>query len=399
MTTASPARYRVPVDLEAENARCRIIQNRISDLEAENADLRRQLSELTQAPSLEDGLEHVAPGEMYSAGVHNAVLADSCVLVSGVATAPKGELIGLTPAMAGVEAFDFQATVKQVDGLPARALDLFDLTFKVRGIDPASRLVTFHLDSKHGPIASPFARVCFPLTYEWLNPPPVENIARIWPGGTQAWWAITGANHAYQLSSAIMHYCRPRRELVIMDWGVGCGRVALPLKRGLLPDCHIIGFDVDQANVEWCQSLPDIEVNLCDFYPPFDCESCSVDFAYGISVMTHLTEGAQMAWLKELRRVVRPGGTVVLTTNGVYCLAAFGLLKDPAIARELQATGFSSSVIDRHLGPLLRVKDYYRGTFQLRSDIIRRWSEYFEVVAIHPAAISGVQDAVVLKRT
>jgi SAM-dependent methyltransferase len=360
-------------------------------------------------------LEHVASSEMYSAAVLNAVphncLEDSYVLVTGVATAPRGALPGVKPSdpMAGVEVFDFEATVKQIEDLPAGALEAFDLAFKVRGIDPDHPgLVTLHLvdnnsETEHaGPIVSPFARLCFPVTYEWLSPPPEENITRIWPGSTQAWWAITGASHAYQISSAILNYCQPppNPELVVLDWGVGCGRVALPLKRGLLPACRIIGFDVDQVNVDWCQrNLHDIEVNLCDFYPPFDCESCSVDFAYGISVMTHLTEGAQMTWLKELRRVVRPGGTVVLTTNGVHCLAAFRLLKHPAITRELHSTGCSASVIDRHdLGPLLRIKDYYRGTFQIRSDIIRRWSEYFEVVAIHPAASSGVQDAVVLRR-
>jgi SAM-dependent methyltransferase len=371
---------------------------------------------LVQAPSLVDDLEHVASSEMYSAAVLNAAphnyLADSSyVLVTGVATAPRGALPGVKPSdpMAGVEVFDFEATVRQIEDLPAGALEVFDLAFKVRSIDPDHPgLVTLHLVDNNrsvtehaGPIVSPFARLCFPVTYEWLSPPPEENITRIWPGGTQAWWAITGASHAYQISSAIMNYCQPlpNSELVILDWGVGCGRVALPLKRGLLPACRIIGFDVDQVNVDWCQrNLHDIEVNLCDFYPPFDCESCSVDFAYGISVMTHLSEGAQMAWLEELRRVVRPGGTIVLTTNGVHCLATFRLLKDPEIARELQLTGFSASVIDLHLGPLLRVKDYYRGTFQIRSDIIRRWSEYFEVVAIHPAAISGVQDAVVLRR-
>jgi SAM-dependent methyltransferase len=365
--------------------------------------------------SLVDSFEHVVSSEMYSAAVlsaapHNS-LANSYVLVTGVATAPRGALPGVKPSdsMAGVEVFDFEAVVKQIEDLPAGPLEVFDLAFKVRGIDPDHPgLVTLHLvDNERsetedaGPIVSPFARLCFPITYEWLSPPAEENITRIWPGGSQAWWATTGASHAYQISSAIMNYCQPppNSELVILDWGVGCGRVALPLKRGLLPACRFIGFDVDQVNVDWCQrNLHDIEVNLCDFYPPFDCESCSVDFAYGISVMTHLSEGAQMAWLKELRRVVRPGGTVLLTTNGLHCLAAFHLLKDPAIIKELQSTGFSASVIDRHLGPLLRVKDYYRGTFQIRSDIIRRWSEYFEVVAFHPAAIDGVQDAVVLRR-
>jgi hypothetical protein len=34
--------------------------------------------------------------------------------------------------------------------------------------------------------------------------------------------------------------------------------------------------------------------------------------------MTHLTEGAQYAWLKELRRILRPGGLCLLSTHGEY---------------------------------------------------------------------------------
>src|SRR5262249_17025914 len=58
---------------------------------------------LVQAPSLVDDLEHVASSEMYSAAVLNAAphnyLADSSyVLVTGVATAPRGALPGVKPS-------------------------------------------------------------------------------------------------------------------------------------------------------------------------------------------------------------------------------------------------------------------------------------------------------------
>ncbi len=37
---------------------------------------------------------------------------------------------------------------------------------------------------------------------------------------------------------------------------------------------------------------------------------------YALSVFTHLTDELQLAWRDELRRVLRPGGRLILTTHG-----------------------------------------------------------------------------------
>lgn len=47
----------------------------------------------------------------------------------------------------------------------------------------------------------------------------------------------------------------------------------------------------------------------------------SVDLIYGISVMTHIRESQQEAWLKELERILTPGGVMILTSCGAGALA------------------------------------------------------------------------------
>ena len=42
----------------------------------------------------------------------------------------------------------------------------------------------------------------------------------------------------------------------------------------------------------------------------------SFDLVYALSVFTHLTAELQLAWRDELRRVLRPGGLLLLTTHG-----------------------------------------------------------------------------------
>jgi hypothetical protein len=40
------------------------------------------------------------------------------------------------------------------------------------------------------------------------------------------------------------------------------------------------------------------------------------DCIYAISVFTHLSAELQDLWMKELRRIVRPGGHLLITTHG-----------------------------------------------------------------------------------
>jgi hypothetical protein len=73
---------------------------------------------------------------------------------------------------------------------------------------------------------------------------------------------------------------------------------------------------VDEVNVKWCKAnLSEIEAEICHFYPRLDITSLSIDVTYGVSVMTHPTEGAQFARLKELRRVLTAGGICILSTH------------------------------------------------------------------------------------
>ena len=40
------------------------------------------------------------------------------------------------------------------------------------------------------------------------------------------------------------------------------------------------------------------------------------DCVYAISVFTHMSEELQFSWMRELRRIIRPGGYVLITTHG-----------------------------------------------------------------------------------
>jgi SAM-dependent methyltransferase len=69
--------------------------------------------------------------------------------------------------------------------------------------------------------------------------------------------------------------------------------------------------------IAWCRAkLPFGRFETNGLEPPLAFADESFDLVYALSVFTHLTVPLQQAWLRELRRVLRPGGLLLLTTHG-----------------------------------------------------------------------------------
>lgn len=103
----------------------------------------------------------------------------------------------------------------------------------------------------------------------------------------------------------------PAKWTRILDWGCGCGRVARHMP-GLTP-AKVIGRDIDAYTVRWSAQHLEGDFRVSKLHPPLDIAPGSIDFAYGFSVLTHLSAHMQARWLDELGRVIRPGGIAALT--------------------------------------------------------------------------------------
>lgn len=131
----------------------------------------------------------------------------------------------------------------------------------------------------------------------------------------------------YQLGGLFMHQAITtlvRRNGVpiesvksILDFGCGCGRI-LRWYAALRHQCEMWGCDYNPALVAWCQkNLSEIarfKVNQAN--PPLDFEDNKFEFVYAYSVFTHLAVEQQQPWLKELVRLLRPGGLLLITVHG-----------------------------------------------------------------------------------
>lgn len=102
----------------------------------------------------------------------------------------------------------------------------------------------------------------------------------------------------------------------IFEWGCGPARIVrhLPV---LLPYSKIAASDYNRETIQWCrQNIPGVEFRHNQLSPPLPYADASFDVVYALSVFTHLSEPNHYDWIEELHRVLRPGGSLLLTTQG-----------------------------------------------------------------------------------
>jgi len=84
-----------------------------------------------------------------------------------------------------------------------------------------------------------------------------------------------------------------------------------------LQHVRLYGSDYNPILIRWCRRhLPFAQFETNQFSPPLRFQPDQFDFVYARSVFTHLAEDLQSAWMDELRRVLKPGGHLLLTVSG-----------------------------------------------------------------------------------
>jgi SAM-dependent methyltransferase len=145
--------------------------------------------------------------------------------------------------------------------------------------------------------------------------PPRRLMIRVAGTPDADWFLRSGRISADTVREAAMRHGRPLESLgSLLDFGCGCGRVTRWWRE---LDAEVHGSDVDAPAVAWCRAnlgFGHFAVN--ELPPPLPYGDSTFDLVYAFSVLTHLTEELQRPWLDELRRILRPGGLLVLSTHG-----------------------------------------------------------------------------------
>jgi 2-polyprenyl-3-methyl-5-hydroxy-6-metoxy-1,4-benzoquinol methylase len=117
----------------------------------------------------------------------------------------------------------------------------------------------------------------------------------------------------------------------VLDVGCGDGSFASELQAA---GAEVVGIDVAEEALQRAGARnPGIELQLVEQDRPWPLEDASFDVVWAGEVIEHVADTS--AWLSEVRRVLRSGGSLLLSTpdHGPLTLLAAGLSKRAFAAR------------------------------------------------------------------
>jgi SAM-dependent methyltransferase len=182
----------------------------------------------------------------------------------------------------------------------------------------------------------------------------------------------------------------------IFDWGCGSGRVAsFFLTDPIGPE--VFGGDLDHDAAAWCQEhLKPGHFRALDPLPPLPYHDEMFDLILSIGVVGGCGPAEYAVWLPELRRVLAPGGLVLITIQGRFKAE---VLYPPDALAMLECNGlFDGSAYDQQHPPNPKDTRYRGGMYLTRDYVSRTWSPYFRVVEHLEGELNSDLDIVVLQR-
>lgn len=202
------------------------------------------------------------------------------------------------------------------------------------------------------------------------------------------WFLESGRLAADSIAEILERAGRPLEQVsALLDFGCGCGRVVRHWA-SLAGEVH--GTDANPELVDWCRrNLPFARFQANGLEPPLAYEDSAFDLVYALSVLTHLPETLQHAWMAELRRILEPGGHLLLSIHG-----------------EAYAGRLSAAELKRfRAGEVVVRWEQVAGTnlctaFHPEQYVRRRLADGFELVELVPRGARGNpdQDLVLLRR-
>lgn len=217
-------------------------------------------------------------------------------------------------------------------------------------------------------------------------PPPLLRVKVAGTADREVFLA-QGSEAAATIRAALAASGEPIEEVTsLLDFGCGCGRVLR--QWASLPATDVHGTDYNPRLIAWCrENLTFATFGVNDLAPPLAYEDERFELVFAISVFTHLTVDLERRWIAELRRVLQPGGRLLLSTRGTAWVDHLTKAE-----RDFYLAG---NRVDRYAEA---VGSNLMGVFHPVDYVRERMAMGFELTYTEPAAFAGQQDLHILTK-
>ena len=189
----------------------------------------------------------------------------------------------------------------------------------------------------------------------------------------------------------------------VLDFGCGCGRQIYKFADFDIEELN--GCDINRDSIQWLrENYPKARFELTEPGKGLPYADEYFDLVYSVSTFSHFGPKPSVFYLRELSRIIRPGGICILTIEGQHSIEDSmrpprleGLPEGISLEAEKRIFIPYESEVIRRAG----IKDSdaeFGAMFFHRSYIFENWSEHFEVIDILEHVIDNLQDAVIMKK-
>jgi len=109
----------------------------------------------------------------------------------------------------------------------------------------------------------------------------------------------------------------------VLDFGCSSGRVVMPLARAY-PESRFHACDPLVSAIQWAaENIPEVSFSLSHEQPQLCYPEQQFDLVYAISIWSHFGQQSGLAWLQEMKRILKPDGLLLWTSHGFGSVAYY----------------------------------------------------------------------------